>query len=84
MAAAGPRWAGEISTASSRAASAAEREGARALVARATTTEGTGTIERLRAVGVLALRAALLEEGWRSVARVAGKLPVALGRRLLG
>jgi hypothetical protein len=81
MASAGMKWAAEIAAGAS--ADVAGRDRARSLVARAAVGEGGDAVERLRAVGVVALGGALALEGSGSVARVAGRLPVGMGRALI-
>jgi len=83
MASAGAPWSVEIASAAARPTEPAARERARRLVARAAGLPALTPQHRLRAVGLLALGGALAAEGAASALRVAGRLPVELGRALL-
>jgi hypothetical protein len=85
MARVGAPLAAEMGRAASETVDEVARDRAREVVARAAalTGEMTDPGTRLRVVGALVLGPALAGEGVRSVARVAGRLPVALGRLLL-
>jgi hypothetical protein len=84
MAGAGPPWADEIA-AVGEGAEPETRARARDLVARAAAApaEGASAVDRLAMVGVLATAPLLAAEGPGSLARVAGRLPLPLGRLLL-
>jgi hypothetical protein len=81
MAAAGEPWAQEIALGVRQAVTPAQRAAALARVSRAEQRAGQTPRERLLAVGLAGLRVELVAEG--SAARVAGRLPAALGRALL-
>jgi hypothetical protein len=83
MATTGAPWSVEIAAAAARATAPAEREQARQLVARAAGMPALTSVHRLRALGLLALGPLLAAEGAGSALRVAGRLPVELGRALL-
>lgn len=83
MASAGAPWSVEIAAAAARPTEPAARERARQQVARAAARPALTPVQRLQAVGLLALREALADEGTGSLRRVAGALPVDLGRALL-
>jgi hypothetical protein len=83
MATAGAPWSSEIAAAAARPTTPPIRDHARALVAQASAQRTPTPLHRLRAVGLLALAPALSAEGTASALRVAGRLPVELGRALL-
>lgn len=84
MAMAGPPWAESIGRAVGEAISDEERAAAVAHVTGQVDALSRTPSERLLAIGLRALKATLSAEQSGSLARVAGRLPVALGRRLLG
>lgn len=84
MAKLGDPWAAVMAEASAQSLSADERAAAAALLSTRFSPAPCAPIDRLRAVGVLVWRRELLEENPASVALVAGRLPAALGRVLLG
>jgi hypothetical protein len=84
MASAGAPWSVEIAGAAARPTEPAARERARRLVARAAALPALTPQHRLRAVGLLAVGGELIAEGAASALAVAGRLPVDLGRLLLG
>jgi hypothetical protein len=84
MAMAGPPWAETIGRAVSEAVSQEDRAAAVAHVAGQVDTLSRTPSERLLAIGLRELKTMLSAEQPGSLARVAGRLPVALGRRLLG
>lgn len=83
MARAGEPWAQEIARGAREAESDA-RPGAAAFVTAGTGADGRTPAERLLAVGLAEMKARLEEEGRGSLCRVAGRLPAALGRVLVG
>jgi hypothetical protein len=83
MASTGAPWSVEIAAAAARPTDPAARERARQLVARAAGMPALTSGHRLRAVGLLTLGPLLAAEGAGSALRVAGRLPVELGRALL-
>lgn len=84
MAMAGPPWAGVIGQALGEAISDDERRASAAHVVGPVDTAACTPSERLLHIGLRVLKVALSEEGPGALARVAGRLPVGLGRRLLG
>jgi hypothetical protein len=83
MARAGTPWSAAIASAAAAPLTEEERDQARAVVARAAAATGdTSAGRRLRAVGALTLAPVLAAEGPGSLARVAGRLPITLGRLL--
>jgi hypothetical protein len=83
MASAGAPWSVELAGAAARPTDPAGRERARQQVSRAATVPALTSQHRLRAVGLLTLAPRLSAEGAGSALRVAGRLPVDLGRALL-
>jgi hypothetical protein len=83
MASTGAPWSVELAAAAARPTEPAARERARQLVARAAGMPALTSLQRLRAVGLLTLGPMLSAEGAGSALRVAGRLPVELGRALL-
>ncbi len=82
--AAGSEVGKHISQAAAERPTVEERDEARRQVAVAAADETLSSHEvRIRALGLAVLRPALTAEGFESLACVAGRLPVALGRRLL-
>ena len=84
MASVGEPWAAEIAVGAWEPATAERRAAAAALASAATASEGHTAGERLLAVGLASLKAELAAEGAGSRMRVAGRLPAALGRALIG
>jgi hypothetical protein len=83
MATAGAPWSVEIAAAAARPTEPAARERARLLVARAARLPALTSLQRLRAVGLVTVAPLLAAEGAASALRVAGRLPVEVGRALL-
>jgi hypothetical protein len=84
MAMAGPPWGELIGRALGEAISDEQRRAAAAHVAGAVDSAACTPAERLLHIGLRGLEVALSEEPPGSLARVAGRLPAGLGRRLLG
>jgi hypothetical protein len=84
MAMAGPPWAGIIGQAIGESISDDERRASAAHVAGPVDTTACTSSDRLLHIGLRAVQVVLSEEHPGSLARVAGRLPAGLGRRLLG
>ena len=83
MASAGAPWSVEIAASAARPTEPSAREQARQVVARASKMPAPTSVQRLRAVGLVTLAPLLVAEGVGSALRVAGRLPVVVGRALL-
>jgi len=83
MALAGAPWAAVMGDAFREPISPAERKTALAHVASNVEASAHGSTERLAHIGLAALKAQLVSEHPGSPFRVAGRLPAALGRRLI-
>jgi hypothetical protein len=84
MASVGEPWAQQILAATRESSSKTVHVAAVSMVEAMRAFSSCTPIERLRQVGILVLRAELQAEHPRSLAKVAGRLPVELGRMLLG
>jgi hypothetical protein len=84
MAGVGEPWAREIAAASMAAATSEERADALTLAGAGSDCEGWTAEQRLLAIGIAATRAEFGAEGSGALARLAGRLPAALGRGLIG
>ena len=84
MAGVGEPWAAEMAAGSREPATREERAAARALATAGATSDGPTADDRLLAVGIAATKAELEGEGAGSLLRLAGRLPAALGRALVG
>lgn len=84
MAAVGAPWAAEIAAAVGERLAPAERAAVAAAVAEADARPGLPVHERMLFLGLAALAVELEAEGRAALASVAGRLPAALGARLLG
>lgn len=83
MASVGFRWADVVAGAAAQMIEPAARDQARRLIAAAADVQASLPEERLQEVGALSLHGELAAEGEASVRLVAGRLPMALGARVL-
>jgi hypothetical protein len=83
MASVGPKWADVVAGAAAQMIEPAAREQARRLIEAAADAQASLPEERLQEIGALALHGELATEGEASVRRIAGRLPMSLGGRVL-